>query len=186
MSNFKPRNLLLVSAFVLAASLLAFILVNRRPEVQVQQAIKALPKGIDIALSDIDYTHIEDGQARWRMVAKEVKRQADSGVLSISNPRLSFFDADGDVVGRIQAEKGTVTEDYQMVRMLDNVVLENDPGYAVFTDSLNYDHNQQLAISESNVRLETDGMKLQGTGMRFHVPEKKLQFLSNVKGHFLP
>ena len=186
MSYFKPRNLLLVLALILAVVLLMVIFQQRRPEAPPLPVSKVLPKGVDIALQDIDYTHVEGGLARWRMVAKEVTRQSDSGVLSIRSPQLSFFDKQGLEVSSLQAQSGTVTEDYQKVTLLNDVVLKNSAGYTIYTQALDYDHEQQLARSESHVRIESKGMRFEGEGMNFYVAQKKVLLLAKVKGHIQP
>ncbi len=186
MSNFKPRNLLLVLALVLALALVVMIVLHRRPESQIQSLVKALPKGVDVALQDIDYTHVEGGLARWRMVAKQVERQAATGVMVVNNPQLSFFDEQGKVVGSMQAEEGSVTEDYQQVRLLNDVVLQDAAGYTVYTDLLNYNHKKKLATTEKAVRLESRGLSLAGTGMVFNVEQKTLVLKADVKGTFQP
>ena len=73
MSYLKPRNLLLVLALVLALVLFAVIAMRYSPEQQLEAVVKALPKCIDVALEDIDYTHIEDGKPRWRLVSNQVE-----------------------------------------------------------------------------------------------------------------
>jgi len=92
MSYLKPRNFLLVLALALALMLIVVIAMRYSPEQQLEAVVKALPKGIDVALEDIDYTHIEDGTPRWRLVSNQVKRKADSDVLGLTEPELNFFD----------------------------------------------------------------------------------------------
>ena len=110
MSYFRPRNLLLVLALVLAVILLAMIAMRYRPENNLQTLVKALPEGIDVSLQDIDYTHIEAGRARWRLVARQVERQAKTRTLVVSSPQMSFYDEQGEVTGSLQADTGEVSE----------------------------------------------------------------------------
>jgi LPS export ABC transporter protein LptC len=186
MSNFKSRNLLLVLALVVALALVMTIVVNRRPESTVQSVVKALPSGVDVALQDIDYTHVESGSARWRMVARQVERQAASGIMVVNNPQLSFFNDQGEVVGSMQAEEGSVTGDYQQIRLLNDVVLQNTDGYTIYTDLLNYDHEKKLATTDEAVLLESRGLSLEGTGMVFNVEQRTLVLNAKVKGLFNP
>lgn len=186
MSYFKPRNFLLVLALTLALVLLVVIAMRYRPENQLQKVLNALPEGIDVALQDIDYTHIENGQARWRLVAPQVERLSGSGVLGLSNPQLSFYDEQGDPQGSLQAGKGEVSSDYQKVKLRDEVVLKSATGYTLYTDHLDYDHATQMATTDAHVLLVADGVHLEGTGLTFHSQQKLLNLKADVKGSFVP
>lgn len=186
MSYFRPRNLLLVLALALAVILLAVIAMRYSPENNLQTIVKALPEGIDVSLQDIDYTHIEDGRARWRLVARQVERQAKSSTLVVSSPQMSFYDEQGEVKGSLQAVSGKVSEDYRKVRLKDEVVLKNDSGYTLYADRLTYDHDAQTVTTDSLVRLESKGLHLEGRGLVFHVQTKQLQLNEQVEGVFKP
>lgn len=182
MRNFKPRNLLLVLALVLALILLAVIALRYRTESQLKSLVKALPKGIDVSLQDIDYTHLEQGRARWRLVAQQVERQSTSGRLALVGPRLIFFEEQGGEKGSLKAGRGELSNDYQQVRLRDDVVLENPAGYSLYTDSLDYNHATQMITTESHVRMISENVHLEGTGLTFDVERERLQLKANVKG----
>jgi len=186
MSYFKPRNLLLVLALGLALVLLAVISLRYRAESQLKLLVEALPKGIDVSLQDIDYTHIEDGKARWRLVAQQVERQSASGVLGLVEPELSFYDEQGETKGFLQAGKGEVSDDYQQVRLRGDVVLKNSAGYTLYTDSLDYDHATQMATTDEHVRMVADNVRLEGTGLVFYLQQELLQLKADVNGSLNP
>ena len=186
MSYFRPRNLLLVLALVLAVILLALIAMRYRPDNNLQTIVKALPEGIDVSLQDIDYTHIEEGRARWRLVARQVERQAKTDTLVVSSPRMNFFDEQGQVTGSVQAASGEISDNYRKVRLHDEVVLKNSSGYTLFTDRLSYDHETRSATTDAPVRIESEGLQLEGQGLVFHVQSKKLELHENVRGVFEP
>jgi LPS export ABC transporter protein LptC len=186
MSYFRPRNLLLVLALILAVILLAVIAMRYRPENNLRTIVKALPEGIDVSLQDIDYTHIEEGRARWRLVATQVERQAKSSILVVNSPQMTFYDEQREVRGSLQAVTGEVSEDYRKVQLNDEVVLKNTSGYTLYTDRLTYDHDTQTATTDALVRLESKGLHLQGRGLVFHVQTKQLQLKEQVEGVFEP
>jgi LPS export ABC transporter protein LptC len=186
MSYFKPRNLLLVMALALALILLAVIGLRYRPASQLQTMVKALPKGVDVSMQDIDYTHLEEGQARWRLVARQVARQAETGVLAVNRPRMSFYDAQGESAGSLEADQGEVSDDYQKVRLSGHVVLKNPDGYTLYTDHLDYDQASKTATTDAHVQLVGEGVQLEGTGLVFNVPKRVLHLRADVKGSFDP
>lgn len=186
MSYFRPRNLLLVLALALAAILIAVIALRYRPENNLRSIAKALPEGVDVALQDIDYTHIEEGRARWRLVARQVERRAKTSNLVVSSPRVSFFDEQGQVTESVQAASGEISDDYRKIILSDEVVLKNSSGYSLFTDRLNYDHETRTATTDSLVRLESSRFQLEGRGLVFHLQSKRLELNESVKGVFEP
>ena len=72
MTLFRPRNLLLLLALLLAGILAAIVASRYRPQAEIRDAAKTLPAGVDVALQDINYTHTEGGVARWRLAARQV------------------------------------------------------------------------------------------------------------------
>lgn len=182
MRDFKPRILLLVTAFGLALVLLAVIALRYRPGSQLQTLVEALPQGIDVAMQDIDYTHIEEGRPRWRLVAEQVERQAASGNFGVSRPQMSFFDPHGEVTGSLEAGAGEVSDDYDKVSLRGDVVLQSATGYTLYTDHLDYDQLTQSASTDAPVRLVADGLHLQGTGLAFDVRQQRLSLHAHVRG----
>jgi LPS export ABC transporter protein LptC len=186
MSYLKPRNLLLVLALVLALVLFAVIAMRYSPEQQLEAVVKALPKGIDVTLDDIDYTHIEDGKSRWRLVSNQVERRADSGILGLAEPELNFFDEQGEPVGSIHAIQGEISSDYQSVRLNGDVVVEHIGDYTLQTESLDYDHAAQKLTTDAHVLMVANGMRLEGKGMILSLQEKRLQLNADVDGFIDP
>jgi LPS export ABC transporter protein LptC len=184
MRYLKPRHLLLVVAAVLALCLLVVIAVRFRPGDAVQTVAKALPKGIDVALEDIDYSHVEEGRARWRLVARQVERSGDSGRILVARPQLSFFSADGETVAAVSANRGDVSSDYKQVSMLGDVVLTQPDGYTLKTDRLDYDHVSRTAVSEGHVLIEKEGVRLEGEGLKVDLEQKRFQLQRRVRGVF--
>jgi len=186
MSFFKPRNLLLVLALALALVLLVVIVVRYQPESQLVRIEKALPKGIDVSLQDIDYTHIEEGHARWHLVARQVERRAESGSLTVDKPHMTFYDAQGGTKGSLQANQGIISEDYQKVGLRGDVILKNAAGYTLYTDALDFDQSTHTATSDMPVKMVGDGVSLEGKGLVFYLKQDRFLLNSDVIGFFDP
>jgi LPS export ABC transporter protein LptC len=186
MSYLKPRNLLPVLALVLALVLFAVIVMRYSPEQQLEAVVKALPKGVDVALEDIDYTHIEEGKPRWRLESNQVERRADSGILGLTEPELNFYDEQGEPAGSVRAVQGEVSSDYQSVRLNGDVDVTNIGGYRLQTESLDYDHATQKMTTDAHVFMAADGMRLEGKGMTVYLQEKRLELYADVEGFLDP
>lgn len=186
MSYLKPRNLLLVLALALALAIIALIAMRYSPESQLEAVVKSLPKGIDVSLEDIDYTHVEDGLPRWRLVASQVERAADSGILALVEPELRFFNEQGEPAGSLRARQGEVSSDYQAIKVRGEVVMQQVEGYSLKTASLDYDHSTQQISTDARVLMLATGMRLEGTGMTFDLQKKRVQLNADVEGFLDP
>jgi LPS export ABC transporter protein LptC len=184
MSYFKSRNLLLVMALGLALVLLAIIVLRYRPQSPLQRMERTLPKGVDVSLQDIDYTHVEEGHARWRLVARQVERRAESGSLNVDSPQMDFYDMQGGSKGSLQADRGIISDDYQKVGLRGDVILKNSAGYTLFTDSLDYDQSTQTATSDATVRLVSEGLHVEGSGLVLYPHQDRFFLNADVKASF--
>ncbi len=186
MSYLKPRNFLLVLALALALAIIALIAMRYSPESQLEAVVKSLPTGIDVSLEDIDYTHVENGLPRWRLVSSQVERKADSGILGLVEPELKFFDEQGEPAGSIRALRGEVSSDYQAIKVFGDVAMQHVGGYSFKTESLDYDHSTQQLTTASQVVMLASGMRLEGTGMTLYLQKKRVQLNADVEGFFDP
>lgn len=186
MSYFKSRHLLLVLALIVALALLVAIALRYRPSSPINTVMKTLPEGIDVSLEDIDYTHIENGHPKWRLVSRQVERKSVSGALGLVTPELSFFDEQGRASGTLRADRGEVSSNYKLVNLIDDVVLKHSAGYTLHTDHIDYDQSTQTATTDSHVLMVANDMELEGDGLIFYLDEERLLLNSNVKGFLAP
>ena len=99
---------------------------------------------------------------------------------------MSFYDAQGESAGSLEADQGEVSDDYQKVRLSGHVVLKNPDGYTLYTDHLDYDQASKTATTDAHVQLVGEGVQLEGTGLVFNVPKRVLHLSADVKGSFDP
>lgn len=186
MSYFRARNLLLVFALLVAVVLAATVTIRYQGEKAIKTVAEALPEGIDLALKDIDYTHVDEGVARWRLQADQVEHQSSTKLLLVRSPHLDFFDDEGQLKGTLIADQGQISNDYQQVQMAGNVVLESDSGYKFYTDILNFDQTTELVTTDAPIRLVGDGLQLTGRGMQMNVASRELTVEADVDARLDP
>ena len=186
MSYFRPRNFLLVLVLAISVILSVLIVSRYRPESPIQMISASLPDGVDVALKNIDYTHMEDGQARWRLVAQKVEHVSQASALRVESPHISFYDGKGDISGSLESQMGEISDDYQHVELRDQVILKSSSGHTFFSEQLFYDHDSETASTDSLVRLESEGFHVQGKGLLFSVKTKKIVLNSQVEAVFYP
>ena len=186
MSYFRGRNLLLVFALLVALILAATVFLRYQGEKAIKIAVEALPEGVDLALKDIDYTHVDEGVARWRLQAEQVEHQSSTKQLVVLSPHLDFYDEQGQLQGTLVADEGQVSNNYLQLQVTGNVVLESVSGYKFYTDILHYDHSLQLVTTDAPVKLVSDGLRVDGRGMQMNVADRHLILKSEVDARLDP
>ncbi|MHB8707292.1 MAG: LPS export ABC transporter periplasmic protein LptC [Desulfuromonadales bacterium] len=186
MTLFKPRNLLLLLALVLAGALAAIVLMRYRPPVELAEVAKVLPTGVDVALQDINYTHTEGGVARWRLVAKQVEHRAEEKLTTVSDLHLTFYDLKGVEQGTLQARNGQVNADFSVVEVRDAVEVVSSNGYTLQTDHLTYRQKDWSLQTDAPVRLTSAGLELDGVGMVLNIDTHKLLIPARVRAIVQP
>lgn len=186
MTLFKPRNLLLLLALVLAGALAAIVLMRYRPPVELAEVAKVLPTGVDVALQDINYTHTEGGVARWRLVAKQVEHRATEKLTTVSDLHLTFYDVAGVEQGTLQARSGQVNADYSVIEVRDEVEVVSRSGYTLRTDHLTYRQKDRSIHTDAPVRLTSAGLQLDGVGLVLNVDTRSLRIPAKVRAIVLP
>mgnify|MGYP001403012934 CR=1 FL=1 len=177
---FKPRNLLLLLALLLAGGLAAIVAARYRPAVEVIEVARSLPAGVDVALQDINYTHTEGGVARWRLVSRQVEHRTDEKVTALSDLHLTFFDRSGVEQGTLRARNGQVNADFSVVEVRDDVEVVNVSGYTLRTTQLTYRQQEHSIRTDAPVTLTAAGLSLEGVGMVADLETNRIRILGKV------
>jgi LPS export ABC transporter protein LptC len=177
---FKPRNLLLLLALLLAGGLAAIVAARYRPAVEVIEVAKSLPTGVDVALQDINYTHTEGGVARWRLVSRQVEHRTDEKVTALRDLHLTFFDKAGVEQGTLRARNGQVNADFSVVEVRDDVEVVNVSGYTLRTTQLTYRQQEHSIRTDAPVSLTAEGLNLDGVGMVVDLETNRIRILGKV------
>lgn len=180
MTPFSPRNLLLLSALLLAGVLAAIVLIRYRPPSALEEMAKVLPTGVDMALQDINYTHTEGGVARWRLVAKQVEHRAADKFTALSDLQVTFYDVKGIEQGSLKARNGQVNADFSIIEVRDGVEVATVRGYTLQTDHLTYRQEDRSIRTDAPIKLVSAGLKLDGVGMDMNLESKRLRIPSRV------
>jgi len=179
MTLFRPRNLLLLLALILAGVLAAIVLVRYRSPVNLAEVAKVLPTGVDLALQDINYTHTEGGVARWRLVAKQVEHRAAEKLTALRDLQVTFYDVKGAEQGTLKARNGQVDADYSVVEVRGEVEVVS-AGYTLQTDHLTYRQQDRSIRTDAPVRLVSAGLKLDGVGLDLNLGTQRLRIPARV------
>lgn len=186
MSLLRPRNLLLLLALTIAVMLAVIVMLRYRPPTDMAELAKALPKGVDLALEKINYTHAEGGVARWRLVAARVEHHSAEQVIALRDLHLTFFDANGVEQGTLTARNGEVDAAFAVIEVRDAVEIVSRSGYTLQSEQLTYHQADRSIRTEAPVRLTATGLRLDGVGLHLDLASQRLQVLSSVRAELHP
>jgi LPS export ABC transporter protein LptC len=85
----------------------------------------------------------------------------------------------------IKAKKGTVDKVTGDVQLERDVVITDEKGGQMKTDSLNWQRDQDLVQTEDRVKIEDKGMKVEGTGLEAHPSIKSAKLKSDVSADIM-
>jgi LPS export ABC transporter protein LptC len=186
MSLYRPRNLLLLLALTIAVMLAAMVMLRYRPPADVAELARALPKGVGLALEQINYTHAEGGVARWRLVAARVEHHSAEQVTALRDLQLTYFDANGVEQGTLTARNGRADAAFTVIEVRDEVEIISRSGYTLQSEQLTYHQADRSLRTDAPVRLTAAGLRLDGVGLYLDLASQRLQVLSAVRAELHP
>ncbi|MBD3170458.1 MAG: LPS export ABC transporter periplasmic protein LptC [candidate division Zixibacteria bacterium] len=94
-----------------------------------------------------------------------------------------FYNEEGEKISDLVADSGWVNEETQMMEVLGNVVVVNDEGVKLETESLRWDPQIDKIVTDDFVKITTeDGDILTGYGLQTDQRLRKFKILKNVQG----
>lgn len=177
---YSYRNLLAVVILLLSGVLTVSVVRNFRGS-GPEEAIEALPKNVDLALKQINYTETREGVRKWSMVADTAAFSAGAGMTHVENIRMTFFEDDGREAATLTAREGGVETESGRVSLQGDVVVKSVRGYVIHSERLEYLKSDDLIRSDVPVRIEADWMSVSAQAMRLRVQGQKLSLLGAVQ-----
>ncbi len=86
----------------------------------------------------------------------------------------------------LSAENGIIINDTKNLEASGNVVVRDDGGRALITQSLSWDQQQRVITTDGVVRVFGANFVLTGTGMIVHPDDETFEILSDVRATFEP
>lgn len=179
-SWYSFRNLLAVVILLLSGVLTVSVVHNFRGS-GPEESIEALPKNVDLALKQINYTETREGVRKWAMVADTAAFSAGAGMTHVENIRMTFFEDDGREAATLTAREGGVETESGRVSLQGDVVVKSVRGYVIHSERLEYLKSDDLIRSDVPVRIEADWMSVSAKAMRLRVQGQKLSLLGAVQ-----
>jgi len=123
------------------------------------------------------------GQTDHHLEADEIKHFPIGDFTAADNPDITLFRKDG-IPWHISAKQGRMTQGNDTVELWDNVALQRaTPGNTldISTSKLTLQTATKVAHTDRDVVITDNATHIEATGMKAHIEEDKIKFLSNVR-----
>lgn len=186
-------------AFLVAAALTTTWLVFRSPSTDVEES--SSPRlGLGYYVKDAQLTGSgPEGRILYRVSAASAEQLLADGTITMRDVAVDY-DAAAQVQWQLRADRGQIPPDRNIIELAGDVTARTTVGRAttgirgrssaapllIRTDYLELDPEAYIASTERMVAVERDRDTLRARGMRVYLKQDRLQFNSEVRGHFLP
>jgi len=187
--NFNPPRYLVLGAIIGLAMLLALAVGywNIRPASFTAPPMIVDPLKPDFFMVEPRISMLgEDGKPAYKLTSDRAIQLVSDGSTRLEAPDLIFFREGDEQPWFVTAAHGEVTEGGDKVRLIENVLLEQEvPGDAprqLTTSELTVFPSRDYAETDRDVRIEAARNVTTATGMEVYLNDGRLKLLSNVRG----
>ena len=133
-----------------------------------------------MALSKVHQTASQDGQTQWELNADAAELEAGTGKMILQAPNVNFFLEDGTRI-EMTAREGILYTKTNDMEIRGKVHIRNDR-YTLKTESLTYEHDHRVLLSDSAVHITSAAIELKAATMRYDLNTNQTQFDGQVEG----
>lgn len=181
----KAKHILALVIIVAVGTLTAVIWSHLRHQ-EPAAILETMPGGVDLALTDLHYTHNEDGQKRWVLDAKSAEYQRQSQLVSLAALHVDFFDAGPFAELNVTAGQGTLDQNTNRIELWEHVEVTSSRGDNLTTERLNYNEQARRLSTEEPLVYQGPGLKVTGVGLDVDIDRGYLVVKKNVRAVFQP
>ncbi len=122
----------------------------------------------------------EGGSKTWDI--KGDKANVNGDQVAVTNVNANSY---GDQDLNLKAKKGNIDKTTGNVNLEDNVVITSENGATLKTNTLEWQRSKDLVQTNDKVRIDDNGMTVQGQGMEAHPNLKDAKLKSDVTANIL-
>lgn len=144
---------------------------------------RALPgeKIPDVRLHQMEVTEVKDGAKQWHLKAARAEYERASGLGRLRQVEVTFYPGSGEPVV-VRSERGTFDSRAKEIELAGNVRGVGAP-YRLYTDSLHYHPKERMLEAEGPSRLESGGVRVAGSGLRYDIESRQFSIGRDVRAH---
>jgi lipopolysaccharide export system protein LptC len=125
---------------------------------------------------------VENGRKVWEVAARDAQYKEGDGVVSVIDPVVAFYLANGDEVS-LRGTSGTVfLEGRELTRVdVEGGITVRFGDYALTTDLASYEAASGLVIAPGAVHITGGGLEIEGRHMEVEVEAQRLRLAEQVR-----
>ena len=182
------RLRLIVASLLVLALLLVWQFGFRSSD--TQQTFTVNDRRIDWFVNEGLLTRYDlDGNRRSVTDAQTITHFEGRRESELTRPYSVGFKPSQEVTHTLSAMRATYQDDNSRLDLAEQVELhhnpETDQAVAMFTPSLTYFPNSELAVTEDPVEITSSSGETRAIGMEFYTAENRMELLSTVRGNYV-
>ncbi|HLV01933.1 MAG TPA: LptA/OstA family protein [Acidobacteriota bacterium] len=123
--------------------------------------------------TQFEYTQLERGRPIFRVVAR-TSVLTQTNVHTLEDVQLTRFDADGDVMNRVEGKRAVYWIDNKQINFEDDVVIELEDGTQVLSDRVQADLARQVINIDDQFRFQKNLLTGVGKALQYQIPSRRL------------
>jgi LPS export ABC transporter protein LptC len=185
----EPRNLLWILPLAALISFplwkpLAtnFLSPERSVKQSVDEHISAQRESRSAEMLEIDFMQNREGRKEWQIKASRLFSMEDEKHLQLEEVEALFFGKAGKDVGqtRINSRRASYEADRQLLILQDDVIIKDDKGYEIQTDSLDYHGDERKIRTNSGVKITGHNIKVSGDSLIYNIDSGNYRLDGNI------
>jgi LPS export ABC transporter protein LptC len=173
----------LLAVITLTVGALVWAYVDHRQGADRPRAVvENLDTDADMQLGKVHQTATRDGEKEWDLVAGSAKYSDDKSEVEFEDLAATFFLEDNQEVS-LNADRGVLQTDSRDMAVSGNVVVENR-GYRLETESLTYNHEKRIILSQAPVVISGQAFRFAADRMFLDLETQEAELEGKVKGSF--
>lgn len=181
---------LMTVLLICAAALSWWLLQHDTPDDPA--AVAGAQRTVDYYVIGLDVTRMTAaGLPAHRLRAQRLRHFSSDETTELDDPRLTVYQADAPP-WEVDAEQALMSADGSLLLLKGEVLIERAAGpntrpIRMQTRELRVKPHEDYAETDEKVRVESNADRLDAVGMQAWLrPPSRIQFLSQVKGHYVP
>ena len=138
----------------------------------------------DYIIYDVKHYHYSKGKLTVRIDFEKGVYFSNESVLNIENCRFVYYDEDGEVLSKGQADRAKLYMKKSFMKAWNNIEIESvKNGTKLDTSYLEWDGNDNIFLTDKPVRIvRKNGDNISGVGMEADIALNVVTIKKNVKG----
>lgn len=177
--NKKKKLIILILAVISLGALLAFLVLDGAGGKKAN-IIKILPGEADVRIENFVFTEVGRDNMRWEVKSNTAQYEKKHNLAIFDQVWVKLTAPDGKVFV-MTGDRGEMLTDKKDLEITGHVVITADSGEKFSTDYLKYSDSMKKIYTDAPVVMESERIRVQGTGLSIFIDKGELALSSGVK-----